>query len=67
MKNYSVLVDNIDDNDELSVILAVINQRYSPYLHESLKTLQKHTHTHNEFKTRFKSWSGENEYNKMHR
>lgn len=36
---YPVLVDDINDDDELPIVLAVVNQRHSSYLHVPFERL----------------------------
>lgn len=37
---YPVLIDDIDDDDELSVVLSIVYESNSPNLHISLERLQ---------------------------
>lgn len=37
---YSVLVNNVDNNDELSMVFPVVDKGNSPYLHVPLENLR---------------------------
>ena len=39
---HPVLVDDVDDNDEAAILLAVVHKGHSPDLHEPLERLQNH-------------------------
>lgn len=40
MNAYSILIDNIDNDNELAIILAIVHERHPSNLHVSLKRLQ---------------------------
>uniref|UniRef100_J3LZK1 Uncharacterized protein n=1 Tax=Oryza brachyantha TaxID=4533 RepID=J3LZK1_ORYBR len=42
---HPVLVDDIDDDDEAAVVLAVVHQGHPPDLHEPLERLHKHNNS----------------------
>ena len=44
---YPVLVDDVDDDDEAAIVLAVVHQGHTPDLHEPLERLHASTSTQN--------------------
>jgi hypothetical protein len=41
-QTHPVLVDDVDDDDQPAVVLAVVHEGHPPDLHEPLERLQKH-------------------------
>lgn len=45
VNTYAILINNVDDNNELSIVFSVVNKSDSPNFNVTLERLQKIIHT----------------------